>query len=102
MDGCALSLTEGSVMLLAQNAAVTFHSSRCLPFEFIERRDRHPRRADPQSEEYFLRDSARQADGGQRRVWVGQELACVRHDLRGGAATVCGVALSVCSAVSGA
>ncbi len=41
--------------------------------ESIERCHHHPRRADAQSEEHLLRDSPWQADGGQRRIGVGQE-----------------------------
>jgi excinuclease ABC subunit A len=54
----------------------------------------HPRRADSQPEEHLLRDSPRQADGGQRRVGVGQEFAGLRHHLRRGAAALCRVALA--------
>src|SRR5580658_2091287 len=93
MDGCALSLTKAAVELPDAffPGAISF-----------ERRHHYPRCADPQSEEHLLRDSTWKADGGQRRVGIGQELAGLRHHLRRGAAAVCRISFGLCAAVSGA
>ncbi len=92
MDGCAPRLAKRTVALPEDFA-------RCLPFE---RCHCYPRRADTQPEKPLVRDSAWQADGDQRRVGLGQELAGLRHHLCRGAAQVCGVAFGVRAAVSGA
>ena len=93
MAGCALSLAEGTGTRPDELLPGAFPLNDC---------HHHPRRADAQPEEHLLRDSPRQADGGQRRVGVGQEFAGLRHHLCRGTAAVCGVAFGLCAAVSGA
>ncbi len=82
MDVCVLTVPRA-----AEASRPIFY--RCLPVDFIERCDRDPRCADPQSEEHLLRDSARQADGGQRRVGIGEEsrLPLTRSTPRGSGGT---------------
>src|SRR5947207_12386821 len=68
----------------------------------LERLYLHPWRSRPQPEEHLSRYPARPAHGGDGRLRIGKIFAGLRHDLRGGPAPLCRIALGLRASILGA